>query len=882
MIDKSKMSVDEILLEKGLLNIEQLKKVWGIQRETGKKIEDILLELQLVTQSDLVNASASMMEMEFVDLSKFDFSDYSIPTLIGENMASRYCMIPIERNGDTLIVAMKDPTDIFATDDVRLTTGLDIKPVFADAKHIENLISKIFAKSVNNNISQDDNQANDTQQDLANISYEKTNAETAASQIPNNHDYDGFMQYQNSFMTDEKIEYNFDDDMDLNNPSFDNNTSNEVQAASDFKLESEIEDTSSISDVKYDNGSSDKIEDSGSGMISNEPSFSPDSQFKVGNTGSMFINDESEYKPSLFKERLGKQLVRAGVITQGQLDSALDIQTRTGKRLGEILAKEGYIKKKVLYEFLEKQMGIPHVDLENANIPGNIVSAVDENIARRHKLVPIEKENNTLKVAMSDPMNIFSVDDLRLATGMEIIPLLADEDQIVTILNNHYEKVSKVVAAAAKKEDPKEQQKVAIDLEEEIKKVNEEINVEINEEAKEEDDIIEISDVDNAPIVRMVNIVFNKAVASHASDIHIEPYEDCVMIRFRVDGQLIEIMKYDKKVLPSLVARIKIISGLNIAEKRVPQDGRISMKIDNSAYDMRVSVLPTMFGEKIVIRIADKEGFNVSKKDLGFFEDDLEKFDSILSHPHGVVLVTGPTGSGKSTTLYTALKELCKPNVNIMTVEDPVESTVRGVNQVQVNVKAGLTFAAALRSFLRQDPDIIMVGEIRDGETAEIAIRAAITGHLVLSTLHTNDAPSTVTRLIDMGIEPFLASSSVVGIIAQRLVRRLCPKCKEECTPTLAEKHALEVDENEEVKIYNKKGCPNCNNTGYRGRIAIYEIMTISNEIRDLIAKNVTSDTIKAAAIKNGMKTLRANCARLVISGVTTVEEMFRVTYSKE
>ncbi|WP_242857025.1 GspE/PulE family protein [Pseudobacteroides cellulosolvens] len=783
----------------------------------------------------MVNASASMMEMEFVDLSNFDFSDYSVPTLISESMATRYCMIPIEKNGDTLIVAMKDPTDIFATDDVRLTTGLEIKPVFADAKHIENLISKIFVKSMSQSDADTVDQINeDTNSEIA------ATAATVAAEIPNNHDYDGFMQYSNDYTSGEKIEYNFDDnDSNSNNASMVNNTNGNFGSNSDINN----------SEVK----------------------------------NPTFIDNDSEYKPSLFKERLGKQLVRAGVITQAQLDSALDIQTRTGSRLGEILAKEGFIKKKVLYEFLEKQMGIPHVDLENADIPGDIVAIVDENIARRHKLVPVEKDNNLLKVAMSDPMNIFSVDDLRLVTGMEIIPLLADEEQIVTILNGYYEKVAKSVPATQdKKTDVKEPQKVALDLEEEIKKVNEEINVEINEEHEQEDDIIEISDVDNAPIVRMVNIVFNKAVASHASDIHIEPYEDCVMIRFRVDGQLLEIMKYDKKVLPSLVARIKIISGLNIAEKRVPQDGRISMKIDNSAYDMRVSVLPTMFGEKIVIRIADKEGFNVTKKDLGFFDDDLEKFDSILSHPHGVVLVTGPTGSGKSTTLYTALKELCKPNVNIMTVEDPVESTVRGVNQVQVNVKAGLTFAAALRSFLRQDPDIIMVGEIRDGETAEIAIRAAITGHLVLSTLHTNDAPSTVTRLIDMGIEPFLASSSVVGIIAQRLVRRLCPKCKEEYTPTLSDRQGLEIGEDEDVKIYTKKGCPNCNNTGYRGRIAIYEIMTINSEIRDLVAKNVTSDTIKAAAIKSGMKTLRANCARLVLSGVTTVDEMVRVTYSKE
>ncbi|MDP4180864.1 MAG: ATPase, T2SS/T4P/T4SS family [Bacillota bacterium] len=590
----------------------------------------------------------------------------------------------------------------------------------------------------------------------------------------------------------------------------------------------------------------------------------------------MYIEDDG--RSSLFKERLGKQLVRAGVITQAQLDTALDIQTKSGKRLGEILASEGYVKKKLLYEFLEKQMGIPHVDLENADIPGDIIATVSENIARRHKLVPIEKDVNTLKVAMSDPMNIFSVDDLRLATGMEIIPLLADEEQIVTILNNYFDKPKKVVDSnAAVAAEPQK----TVDLEEEIKKVNEEINVEINE-VIEEDDAIDISDVDNAPIVRMVNIMFNKAVASRASDIHIEPYEDCVMIRFRVDGQLIEVMKYDKKVLPSLVARIKIISGLNIAEKRVPQDGRISMKIDNSAYDMRVSVLPTMFGEKIVIRIADKEGFNVSKKDLGFFDDDLEKFDGILTHPHGIILVTGPTGSGKSTTLYTSLREISKPNVNILTVEDPVESTIRGINQVQVNVKAGLTFAAALRSFLRQDPDIIMVGEIRDGETAEIAIRAAITGHLVLSTLHTNDAPSSVSRLIDMGIEPFLVSSSVVGIIAQRLVRRLCPKCKEEYTPTEGDRDALDIEEGSDIKLYNKKGCPHCNNTGYKGRIAVYEIMTINSEIRELVAKNVTADMIKAACIKNGMKTLRANCSRLVLSGVTTIEEMVRVAFSKE
>lgn len=324
------------------------------------------------------------------------------------------------------------------------------------------------------------------------------------------------------------------------------------------------------------------------------------------------------------------------------------------------------------------------------------------------------------------------------------------------------------------------------------------------------------------------------------------------------------------------------MSGLNIAEKRIPQDGRIGMKLHEKEYDMRVSVLPTMFGEKIVIRIADKEGFNVSKQDLGFFEDDMKKFDEIISHPHGIVLVTGPTGSGKSTTLYTALKELCKPNVNILTVEDPVESTIRGINQVQVNVKAGLTFAVALRSFLRQDPDIIMVGEIRDGETAEIATRAAITGHLVFSTLHTNDAASSVTRMIDMGIEPFLLSSSLVGLIAQRLVRRLCPNCKEPVEIDDETRELLNIEEGEEVTVFKAKGCEHCNNTGYKGRIAVYEILQVDREIRELISKNANSDDIKDLAIKHGMKTLRMNSARLVKNGTTSIEEMMRIAYSED
>jgi len=583
--------------------------------------------------------------------------------------------------------------------------------------------------------------------------------------------------------------------------------------------------------------------------------------------------DQNTYNESgIFKDKIGNILVRAGVITQDQLENALSIQKKSGGLIGQILVKQGYIDRRSLYEFLQKQMGVEYVDIEGIEIDEDIIGLVSPNLAKTHKVIPIEKVDGNLKVAMSDPMNIFSIDDLRLTTGLEIIPCLADEEQISAQLEKYYGKASRKTSA-------KEIEQKVADLDEEIKKVNEKIAVEITQ-TEDEDTTIDISDLENAPIVKMVNIIFQKAVATRASDIHIEPQEDCVLIRFRIDGQLVEIMRYDRKILSSIVARIKIISGLNIAEKRIPQDGRIGIKIDDREYDMRVSVLPTMFGEKVVIRIADKEGFNVSKKELGFFEDDLEKFDQIISSPYGIILVTGPTGSGKSTTLYTALRELCKPNVNILTVEDPVESTIKGINQVQVNVKAGLTFATALRAFLRQDPDIIMVGEIRDSETAEIAIRAAITGHLVFSTLHTNDAASSVTRMIDMGIEPFLLSSALVGLIAQRLVRRLCPHCKEAFQPDKNEREILGLKDDEEVTIYRAKGCNECNNTGYKGRIAVYEILTVNREIKELISKNVSSDVIKDAAIKMGMKTLRMNCTRLVKEGITTIDEMLRIAYS--
>ncbi|MCX7748983.1 MAG: ATPase, T2SS/T4P/T4SS family [Clostridia bacterium] len=784
MVDVDKAGIEELLLEAGLISISQLKKAWDIQRSSNKPMEEVLTDLGLVTPKDIAIFSAKKLDIEYVDLNEYEIQDESVQKLITENIAQRYILIPLERNDDVLTVAMKDPADIFALDDLRLATSLEIKPVLADPELIQEAIKKAYAKP------------------------------------------------------------------------------EPVKAF----IEPEVEEVEK-----------EEIPEPVEEFVRNELPKAPEINKTAKNVSNSGLSDEdAESKSLIFKDRIGKQMVKSGVITGDQLDAALDIQTRTGARLGEILVQEGFITKRVLYGFLEKQLGIPHIDLDGMEVPEEVVRMVNENISRRYVLVPIEKDDYSLKVAMSDPMNIFSIDDMRLATGLEIIPLLADVEQINEILDKFYSS-----QAAATGKASSEIRKTAEDFETEIQKVTEEIQVEIQEDEQEEENI-NINDIENAPIVKMVNIILQKAVASRASDIHIEPYEDSLVIRYRIDGQLVETMKHDRKILSALVARIKIMSGLNIAEKRVPQDGRIALKIDEVGFDLRVSVLPTMFGEKIVIRITDKEGFNVQKKQLGFFDDDLEKFDEILAHPHGIVLVTGPTGSGKSTTLYTALRELCKPNVNIMTVEDPVENTIKGINQVQVNVKAGLTFAAALRSFLRQDPDIIMVGEIRDAETAEIAIRAAITGHLVLSTLHTNDAASSITRLIDMGIEPFMVSSSIVGVIAQRLVRKLCPQCKKEVEISEFERNLLKIDIDEDVKIYASQGCPHCNNTGYKGRVAVYEIMTINREIREFISKNVTSDIIKDHALKNGMFTLRENGNRLVKSGVTSVDEILRVTYSKE
>ncbi|NLJ87824.1 MAG: Flp pilus assembly complex ATPase component TadA [Epulopiscium sp.] len=560
------------------------------------------------------------------------------------------------------------------------------------------------------------------------------------------------------------------------------------------------------------------------------------------------------------KRKLGDLLVQADMLTVKQLKKALAEQERTGEKLGEILVKRGWVTEQNIVEVLEFQLGIPHVDLSKYAIDPKASSMISESLAKRHMLIPIQIENDRLVVAMSDPLNVYAIDDVKLATKMEVMPVIASLPDVKQAIDRMYG-VSKTVSIA---EEFRKQMK------EKTPKKSDTFDEEL------EDGV----DVLNSPAVKLVNSFIEQAIRRNASDIHIEPFETYVRVRLRIDGQLQEILKTDISAINAIVTRIKILGKMNIAEKRIPQDGRIGVTLDNNQLDLRVNTLPTVYGEKVVIRLLYRTGMQLRKEELGFCESDLMKFESLLMKPHGIILLTGPTGSGKSTTLATALRELNKPNVNIVTVEDPVENMIEGVNQVHVNVKAGMTFASALRAILRQDPDIVMIGEMRDTETASIAVRASITGHLVLSTLHTNDAPSSITRLIDMGIEPYMVATAVEGIIAQRLVRRICKNCKSAVHPTSDEAEILKVAR--DTVIYKGRGCQTCNNTGYKGRLAVHEVLTLDPETRQMIVKGANADEIKHFAIKNGMITLWENTKRNVLEGNTTVEELLRVAYGQD
>lgn len=558
------------------------------------------------------------------------------------------------------------------------------------------------------------------------------------------------------------------------------------------------------------------------------------------------------------KIRMGDLLVAAGAITEEELQEALTKQKEKGQKLGQTLLEEGYISKELLIATLTQQLGVEYIELKGCKFDDDVLNLIPEDIVMKYKVLPLgydEANPNVLRVAMADPMDIVAVDDLSIVTGAQIEPLLAMEEDLTEAIGKYYGNHQAMEAAEAYRKE-REQDMLS---------------------QAEEDEYN--ADIENSPIVLLVKQILEGGVRQRASDIHIEPLESSVRVRYRIDGVLKQVMSYDYSLLSGICARLKIMGGMDISEKRKPQDGRISIMVDRKEFDIRVSMLPTVYGEKTVMRLTSKDGLTRPKSGLGFSPEEEKVFDGILSNPHGIILVTGPTGSGKSTTLYTALSELNTEEVNIITVEDPVEANIDGINQCQVNEKADMTFAAALRSILRQDPDIIMIGEIRDGETADIAVKAAITGHLVVSTLHTNSAASTVTRLIDMGIEPYTAGDALVGVIAQRLVRRLCT-CKQPRYAEDHEKSLLGLDpDTEDVVIYEPNGCPLCNDTGFSGRIGVYEMMTVTRSLQQVIARNAPANEIEKQALKEGMMTLKLSCAKHVLNGITSLSEMRKIVY---
>lgn len=558
------------------------------------------------------------------------------------------------------------------------------------------------------------------------------------------------------------------------------------------------------------------------------------------------------------KLKLADMLVKLELISEDDMKNLIDLSRDNGETgnndilLGSLILKEGLLTKDQLIPVLEYQTDTKYVSLKETTIDYMAVRQINEKLARTSKLIPIEVRDGKILIAMADPLDLMVRDDIRLITNLEPEVYLSFWDEIERAINANY---------------------TSSELAEKAVEEMEILESEEPDEIKDED--VEIS---KAPIVRLLNSIFEQAVRIKASDIHIEPLEKGVKVRLRIDGDLKEMMSIPKSSQAALIARIKIMSNLDIAEKRVPQDGRIELKILDKAIDLRVSILPTVYGEKIVLRILDRSSILMTKEKLGFTAHNISLFDKIIKAPEGILLLSGPTGSGKTTTLYAVLRELNKPNVNIITVEDPVEYRLAGVHQVQVNPKAGLTFASGLRSILRQDPDIVMVGEIRDAETAQIASRAAITGHLVLSTIHTNDTVSTVTRLTDMGIELYMVASALVGVIAQRLVKRICNGCKHPKETNDKEMSMLSIKE--PTTIYYGRGCNACGGTGYSGRVAIHEILALDRELRSIITQGAPADKIKDLAKEKGLKTLGETCRELVLEGVTTVEEMLRVTYS--
>ncbi len=573
--------------------------------------------------------------------------------------------------------------------------------------------------------------------------------------------------------------------------------------------------------------------------------------------------------------KLGELLVREGLITQPQLNETLEYQRSNGGRLGHCLIKLGFVTDDEITAILSRQYGVPSINLSFFDVDPSVIRLIPVETAQKYQILPLSRVGNTLTLAMIDPTNVFAMDDIKFMTGFNIEPVVASETALRESIDKYYGSTHSIELKKVMEDIAIIDQRIETDdTSLEVAQEEETIDLEGLEQAAEE-----------APIIKLVNLVLSSSLKRGASDIHIEPYEKEFRVRYRIDGVLYNIMNPPLKLKDAIVSRIKIMSKLDISEKRLPQDGRIKIRMKNEGgkikeLDFRVSVLPTLFGEKVVLRLLDKDNLMLDMTRLGMEAESLKKFMFAISKPYGMVLVTGPTGSGKTNTLYSSIAQLNKVDTNIMTAEDPVEFNLPGINQVQMKEQIGLNFAAALRSFLRQDPNIILVGEIRDFETAEIGIKAALTGHLVLSTLHTNDAPSTISRLMNMGIEPFLVATSVHLICAQRLVRRVCKDCREEVStpPQTLLEAGFSAQEIKTIKVFKGKGCPTCNGTGYKGRIGLYEVMEIDDDVRELILVGASAIELKKKSVEKGMLTLRQSGLIKIRDGITTMDEVLRET----
>lgn len=575
--------------------------------------------------------------------------------------------------------------------------------------------------------------------------------------------------------------------------------------------------------------------------------------------------------PTAMERQLGEMLVKDQVISPGDLEEALKRQEATKASLGRVLIEMGLASEWEMAAALGKQLNVPFITLSHYEIDRQVLEAIPEEIVLKYKIVPVDKTGDTLTIALADPSNIYLLDELRILTGCQIIPVISFESDIIEAIGRYY-----------RGEDGGNLDEMLKEISDsDVKAAVEQIESEaISTEPDKEENIEEV-EVNEAPVIQLVNLIVSEAIKSGASDIHIEPYEKILRLRYRIDGHLQEMTPPPKQFQNAIISRIKILSELDIAEKRLPQDGRFRVKYNNRAIDFRVATCPTVHGEKVVIRILDQGNLMLNLTDLGFEQHILDKFEREIRKPWGMILVTGPTGSGKSTTLYSALSTINDSRKNIQTIEDPVEYNLMGINQVHARPDIGLTFSAALRSFLRQDPDIIMIGEIRDLDTAEIAIKAALTGHLVLSTLHTNDAPSSIQRIINMGVEPFLVTASVNMIQAQRLVRRICSNCKIEYRPSDELIQALGTVPPDAV-FRKGEGCERCRQTGFKGRVGLYEVMAVSDKMRDKIINGVSTTALKKMAIEEGMESLRMAGLRKVVEGVTTIEEILSATMADE